>query len=247
MEKIIKELQGHSGSKVYLKEIEGVYCVEKIGNTKRNFERMTELTKLGYHVPKVYLSIDDSLLMEYIHGLDMKNYLIHNNINQLFNFINETMDSFSYESEMKDYTETYYNRLAWLDKSKDMPFTKYDLIAKLPKVLPKSTYHGDFTLENILHTNTGFVMIDPVTTEYDSYVFDLAKLRQDIECKWFLRNSEVKLDTKLEILNSKIKHSFSQDINDSLLILMLLRVIQYCERGDNNYNFLMKEIHRLWK
>ena len=90
-------------------------------------------------------------------------------------------------------------------------------------------------------------MIDPVTTEYDSYVFDLAKLRQDIECKWFLRNSEVKLDTKLEILNSKIKHSFSQDINDSLLILMLLRVIQYCERGDNNYNFLMKEIHRLWK
>ena len=185
--------------------------------------------------------------MEYIHGLDMKNYLIHNNINQLFNFINETMDSFSNESEMKDYTETYYNKLAWLDKSKDMPFTKYDLIAKLPKVLPKSTYHGDFTLENILHTNVGFVMIDPVTIEYDSYVFDIAKLRQDVECKWFLRNSQSKLDTKLEILNSKLKNTYSHEVDDSLLILMLLRVVKHCEIGDDDHNFLMREIHRLWK
>jgi tRNA A-37 threonylcarbamoyl transferase component Bud32 len=247
MEKIIKELHGHSGSKVYLKEIDGVYCVEKVGNTSRNVERMSALHKLGYHVPKIYLTIDDSLLMEYIHGLDMENYLIHNNINQLYNFISETIDDFSNDSEMKDYTDTYFNKLAWLDKTKNMPFTKYDLIAKLPKVLPKSTYHGDFTLENILHTNTGFVMIDPVTIEYDSYVFDLAKLRQDIECKWFLRNSESKLDTKLEILNSKLKKTYSQDIDDSLLILMLLRVLKHCEIGDDNYNFLMKEIHRLWK
>lgn len=247
MEKIIRQLNGHSGSKVYLKEVNGVYCVEKIGNTKRNEERMAVLHELGYRVPKIYLSMDDNLLMEYIHGLDIKNYLIHNNISQLLNFITETIDDFSDDCEMKDYTETYLQKLAWLDKKNEMPFTKYDLIAKLPKVLPKSTYHGDFTLENILHTNTGFVMIDPVTTEYDSYVFDLAKLRQDVECRWFLRNSEVKLDTKLEILNSKLKKIYPQEIDDNLLILMLLRVIQYCEKGDNNYNFLMKEIHRLWK
>ena len=243
----IKELHGHSGSKVYLKEIAGAYCVQKEGNTERNVERMSALAELGYRVPKIYLSMDDTLLMEYIHGLDMKNYLIHNNISQLYNFISNTIDDFSNDSEMKDYTDTYFNKLSWLDRAKDLPFTKYDLIAKLPKVLPKSTYHGDLTLENILHTNTGFVMIDPVTIEYDSYVFDIAKLRQDVECKWFLRNSEVKLDTKLEILNSKLKKTYSHEMDDSLLILMLLRVLKHCEVGDDNYIFLMKEIHRLWK
>lgn len=248
MDKIIKELNGHSGSKVYLKEWkDGLYCVEKIGNTTRNVERMNVLNHLGFNVPKIYLAENDCLIMEYIHGLDMKNYLIHNNINQLFNFIGETMDDFSNDGEIKDYTETYYNKLSWLDKPNEMPFSKDELIKKLPKKLPKSVYHGDFTLENILYTNSGFYMIDPLTTEYDSYVFDLAKLRQDIECKWFLKNSNVKLDTKLEILNSKIKKMYSQDIDDNLLILMLLRVIQYCDKGNSNYNFLMKEIHRLWK
>ena len=59
-----------------------------------------------------------------------------------------------------------------------MPFTANELYAKLPKTLPSSEYHGDFTLENILYSlKDDFVLIDPLTTEYDSYVFDLAKLR----------------------------------------------------------------------
>ena len=247
MEKIIKELHGHSGSKVYLKEIDGVYCVEKIGNISRNVERMSALYKMGYHVPKIYLTMNDNLLMEYIHGLDMENYLIHNNINYLYSFINQTIDDFSNDYEMKDYTETYFNKLSWLDKSKDMPFTKHDLIARLPKVLPKSTYHGDFTLENILHTNVGFVMIDPVTIEYDSYVFDIAKLRQDLVCKWFLRNNNTRLDVKLQVINSELEEDYPLACSNEMLILMLLRVLKHCEKDDFNYQFLMKEIERLWK
>ena len=48
MEKIIKELQGHSGSKVYLKECPsgGIY-VEKVGNTERNLERLSVLATEG--------------------------------------------------------------------------------------------------------------------------------------------------------------------------------------------------------
>ena len=151
---LIKQLKGHSGSEVYLKVWPGGgHYVEKIGNTERNVERMSALHELGYRVPKIYFYEKDYLLMEYIHGLDIKNYLIHNNITYLFNFINETIDDFSCDSVMKDYTETYYNKLAWLDKNNTMPFSKEELITKLPKVLPQSTYHGDFTLENILYTN----------------------------------------------------------------------------------------------
>ncbi len=246
--KLIQKLKGHSGSEVSLKEWPGIgLYVEKVGNTERNLERMLVLRDMGYRVPKIYYSEKDYLLMEYIHGLDMKNYLLHNSVHQLYNFIGETIDDFSNNSVMMDYTETYHKKLSWLDNNKEMPFTKKELIDKLPKLLPKSTYHGDFTLENILYTNPGFYMIDPVTIEYDSFVFDIAKLRQDLECKWFLRNTDVKLDTKLEILNSKLKHEYEQYINDYLLILMLLRVYLHTKPGDSDHLFIMKEIYRLWK
>ena len=128
-----------------------------------------------------------------------------------------------------------------------MPFTKYDLIAKLPKVLPKSTYHGDFTLENILYTNPGFCMIDPVTIEYDSYVFDIAKLRQDLDCKWFLRNDNIMLDAKLTDLQYKLLSTYPEANNDYMLIAMLLRVFLHCAPDSFEYNFIVKEVYRLWK
>jgi tRNA A-37 threonylcarbamoyl transferase component Bud32 len=108
-------------------------------------------------------------------------------------------------------------------------------------------YHGDLTLENILYTDPGFHLIDPVTIEYDSFVFDMAKLRQDIQCKWFIRNSDVHLDIKLQTLFELLEQSFPSYFNDSLLILMLLRVLKHCKKDDDNYRFLMKEIERLWK
>lgn len=247
MDKIVKELSGHSGCKIYLKEdLSGLY-VEKTGNVIRNFERMQFLYDSGYPVPKLFEVGDDYLIMEYLHGLDMKTYLIHNNIYRLMNFICDTLDSFSDDSVMKDYTETYHKKLSWLDDCTEMPFTKNQFIDRLPKLLPSSTYHGDFTLENIMYTDPGFHMIDPVTIEYDSYIFDIAKLRQDLECKWFLRNTDVKLEVKLQNLQEKLKHQYPEAFDDNLLILMLLRVYLHTKPGDDNHKFIMKEIHRLWK
>jgi RIO-like serine/threonine protein kinase len=245
--KIIKELSGHSGCKIFLKENEIGLYVEKTGNIERNFNQMKFLYDSGYPVPKIFSSDKNSLTMEYIHGLDMKNYLIHNNTHQLFNFLCQLLDSFSEDSEIKDYTETYYNKLKWLDDCDEMPFTKEQLIEKLPKILPKSTYHGDLTLENILYTDPGFHLIDPVTIEYDSYIFDIAKLRQDLECKWFLRNTNIKLEVKLQNLQNKLRNHYEWAFDDNLLILMLLRVYLHTKQGDDNHKFIMKEINRLWK
>lgn len=245
--KIIKEFSGHSGSKVILREYNSKKYVEKTGNISRNVERMTKLYELGYPVPKIYRVEGEKMSMEYLHGLDMKTYLIHNNIQSLFNFICDTIDSFSDESQMKDYTDVYYDKLKWLNDCEEMPFRKEELIAKLPKILPQSTYHGDMTLENILYTDPGFHMIDPVTIEYDSYIFDIAKLRQDLECKWFLRHSNIKLEVKLQNLQEKLQHNYTDAFNDNLLILMLLRVYLHTKPEDYERKFIMKEIKRLWK
>ena len=147
--KLIKEFKGHSGSRVFLREWPGGgHYVEKIGNTERNVERMKALSDAGYFVPKIYFSDTDYLMMEYIHGLDMKNYLIHNNTNSLLNFIINIMHSFEKEFEWFDYYDVYLEKLDWLTDG-EFPFTKKQLISKLPRLLPRTKYHGDITLENI--------------------------------------------------------------------------------------------------
>jgi hypothetical protein len=86
-----------------------------------------------------------------------------------------------------------------------------------------------------------------VTLKYDSWVFDIAKLRQDLECKWFLRRDPVMLDVKLLNIQEHVLSKFPIANDDYLLILMLLRVYLHCEKDSLEYDFIMKEINRLWK
>jgi RIO-like serine/threonine protein kinase len=246
-EKIIRELKGHSGSKVLLIEKNGVPIVRKIGNVERNYERLTSLNNEEYPVPFIYGKEGETLDMEYIHGLDMKSYLTSGGVQLLADFIISTLNKFAAKSVVKDYTEVYNSKLEFVDLATDLPFTKDELIARLPKKLPCSNYHGDLTLENILHTNDSFYLIDAVTIEYDSYIFDIAKLRQDLECKWFLRDSKMMLDVKLQNLQSRILARFTGADNDYLLILMLLRVYLHTKPGDQERQFILKEVNRLWK
>lgn len=246
-EKVIKELKGHSGSKIYLMQESDNIFVRKIGNIERNFERLSILYSECYPVPAIYQKFDETLDMEYIHGLDMKAYLLSGNIKLLSEFVISILNKFAKNSVVKDYTEVYNSKLAFIDDAKDLPFTKDELISRLPKKLPSSNYHGDLTLENILYSNNSFYMIDAVSIEYDSYVFDIAKLRQDLECKWFLRNSNLMLDVKLQNLQDRILSRFSGAENDYLLILMLLRVYLHTIPGDGDREFILKEIKRLWK
>lgn len=247
MGKIIKEFHGHSGSKVYLMEDKHGLYVQKNGNVKRNIERLRTLDWFGYPVPKIYDCGDEYLRMQYIHGLDMKNYLVHHNTDNLISFIISTLNRFKKSSTTKDYTEIYYKKLEWMDSQNDLPFKKEELIERLPQKLPETIYHGDMTLENIMYSNNQFYMIDPVTIEYDSYIFDIAKMRQDLECKWFLRNENIKIDVKLQNIKDEIFNHYPEAFDDSLLILMLLRVYVHCQKGDSNYNFIKSHIDKLWK
>jgi RIO-like serine/threonine protein kinase len=246
-QKIIKELKGFSGSKVYLMEDTNRLFVRKIGNVQRNHERLDFLAKKEYNVPLIYAYDGECLDMEYIHGLDMKTYLQSHSIDKLKNFILDTLESFAKDMVFKDYTEVYNQKLKWIDGRNDLPFTREELISELPKVLPSTIYHGDLTLENILYSNDKFYMIDGAFIEYDSIIFDIAKMRQDLECKWFLRNDNLKIDVKVQNLQEEILNRFPVAKNDYLLILMLLRVLLHAKENTNNYKFLHKEIHRLWK
>ena len=248
MAKIIKELKGHSGNKIHLVQSNDKLYVHKSGDVKRNVERLQNLFREFYDVPCVLHTDGETFMdMEYVHGLDMKEYLKTNTINKLAGFIIDTLNKFAKDAVLYDYTGVYHQKLDWVDSVTDLPFSKDELITRLPKELPRSQYHGDFTLENLMFSEDKFIIIDAVTIEYDSYIFDIAKLRQDLECKWFLRDDTLKLDVKLRNLQDKILERFPLAKNDYILILMLLRVYRHTQPGDSNHQFIMKEINRLWK
>jgi hypothetical protein len=246
MEKVIKELKGHSGSKIYLMQDREKVFVRKINNTERNLERLNILHSI-IPVPEIYSSDCGILDMEYIHGLDMAHYLTHHNTQALSKFILDSVEKMKYDDQFSDYTDVYWKKLGVIEDWTGLPFDVQTLIDRLPKVLPKSHYHGDMTLENILYdkTNARFVFIDPLTSEYDSFVFDLAKLTQDIRCSWFIRNKNIYLDNKLLSLFDALKKEHKYIENSALTILMLLRVLPYCKEKTDK-DFIMKEVYRLW-
>jgi len=247
MAKVLKELKGHSKSKVSLVEDNGKIFVRKSGDISRNMERYSALSNTLLRMPKILEYYHEYYDMEYIPNLDIKSYLSKNSVGGLVEYIKYVMNMFALQTIEADFTPIYKKKLAEFDFTKySLPFTADELLAKLPQFLPFSEYHGDFTLENILYdTQDGqFVLIDPISTEYSSYAFDLAKLRQDLTCKWFIRNDNVYFDSKLEKISNELK-VFKHFDNDYLLILMLMRVLPYATDIDREY--LMSEIYKLWK
>lgn len=244
---VVKKLSGFSLSDIYLIEKDNTLFIRKINEVDRNFKQLTILHQQGYPVPKIYNISNQILDMEYIHGLDIKTYIKFNKLDNLINFIIEIIDKMSETSQLVDYSDVYNLKLNEINYSQ-LPFTQKELFDKLPKLLPRSQYHGDLTLENIIYSTVNkFYLIDAVSIEYDSWVFDIAKMRQDLQCKWFLRNENLFFDTQLDIIQTKILNKFPQANNDYLLILMLLRVYKRSIPESKEHKFLLEEIKKLWK
>lgn len=246
MAKVLKKLKGHSSSEVLLIEKNEKIFIRKNGDVDRNLERFDALSRLNLPLPKIIEVYSDSYDMEYIHNLDVKNYITKYGTKTIADFIKKVIKILSNQTIDYDYSEVYNSKLEKIDFS-DFSFDREQLFNKLPKVLPFSEYHGDFTLENILFdlNKNDFVLIDPLTTEYHSYVFDLAKLRQDLVCKWFIRNEKTYLDAKLKSIIDELNYLPYMN-NDYLLIMMLFRVLPYTKNEDDKL-FLTKEIEKLWK
>ena len=246
-EHTIKELKGFSGSKIYLMKNNNGLFIRKMDNVDRNYVKLNELSQ-HFNVPKIYTYDNNVLDMEYIHGLDMKSYLAVRDTKRLTDFLIDTLYKFSNNVSMSDYTNVYIDKLKYIKLPSEMIFTKEQLLEKLPKRLPRSKYFGDLTLENMIYGENGqFYFIDGMTSEYDSYIFDIAKLRQDLECKWFLRDTKLLLDVKVENIQDKLLEKFELANNNYLLILMLLRVYRYTKPFSKEEALLIKEMNRLWR
>jgi len=243
---IITKFKGYSGSRVELVAENNKVFVRKTGNTQRNYSRLTALSSKGYPVCKVLNYVDDTIDLEYVHGLDMLNYLQQNDPRNLLAFLIDLISSFGKNFLVKDYAQTYDQKLNREDFAA-LPFTKIDLLSRLPQFLHASDYHGDLTLENIIYSEKrGFVLIDAVDIEYDSYQFDLAKLAQDVIGKWFLRDKNINLDYKLLMIERGLTSKFGE-IQPELIISQLFRVYRHTGQDIVTKKFLENRMRLLWK
>lgn len=246
----ISDLAGFSDAKVELfKTTFNKMFVRKKGVISRNFDQLVKLIDAGFDVPNILRSGKDYIDMEYIAGLDMRTYISRCNLRNLIDFLHSTLSEFKKDSQPKNYSNTFTDSLAFIQTDNALPFSATELYARLPKVLPASKYyHGDLTLENLIYSrNSKFVMIDVSSGVYDSYIFDIAKLRQDLDAHWFLRRTPLDLSTQLEIIKRSLNNVFPEAFDDHLYILMLLRVYKYCQSGTLEFNLILNEIKRLWK
>jgi tRNA A-37 threonylcarbamoyl transferase component Bud32 len=241
---IIKKLYGHSGCQVYLMQDNDKPFVRKIGNIERNLSKLKELQN-EVNVPAIYASGDTFIDMEYVHGIDLRQYLIEHDPDILLEFLIRLGKKFTTSTTHKNYTESVDNFLASIN-FECLPFTKQQLTAKLELDLWSSNYHGDLTLENIIYSKNKFVLIDCSTGIWDSWLFDLIKLRQDLDCHWFMRTNHAMIENKLTYLKGNLEKQWPELNNDYLLILMLLRVYRHCNLIEDA-NFILGKIKLLWK
>jgi hypothetical protein len=237
-------LEGYSKSKVEILQKNNFLFVRKTGDIDRNLERYDAFLNIDLKMPKIIKKNKKYYDMEFIKHISAKEYLQKYNADKLIDFIKNTIKILSKKTLQKDYSIIYQKKLSSFDwKKYNLPFTKEKLYDKLPKILPESMYFGDLTLENILCGKNNFILIDPLTTEYDSYVFDLAKLKQDTICKWFVRNESFNFGYKLDEINQELKCEYD---NNYLVILMLMRVLPYSKNYKDKL-FIENEIDKLWK
>lgn len=243
---VVKKFKGHSGAEINLVNDNGVLVVAKTGlGIKRNFDQINKLSNI-LNLPKI-LSFDSNVLtMEYINGIDMIHYVINENLMLLINFLKSTYSTLnSYIiNPAKDYLPVYEEKLysvEWL------PATVGQIIDTLPRYLPQTLYHGDLTMSNILYdyNNSRFVLIDAVTTPFDSVHFDISKLRQDIDCEWFIRDQQLLISNKLFLIREHLASCCQYYKNNSMAILSLLRVWSHSNAEEKLW--LSKKIENLWK
>jgi hypothetical protein len=247
--RIVQQFHGYSGSKIFLMTKHGRLFVRKQGNIARNLERYTVLSKQipSVPMPEIYHVFDDTIDMEYIDGVDMRTYLIEQDPEPLLEFLKSIVTKFTMSVQWIDYRDTVEHWLDMIDIGA-MPFTAEEILKRVPAKLPKSHCHGDLTLENILwHPTKGFYLIDPQSGIWDSYIFDICKLRQDIECGWFLRNNPIDIDQKLQYLQQGLLSQWPDAANPALLTLMLLRIYRYCDSDSPDQKFITEAIKKLWK
>lgn len=218
----IKNLSGHSGCNVVLKQKENSLIVEKSASTikynyrlKRQCKKQDKfLSKNSVHVPKILnYGYKDNLFyfdMEFVSGKTLAEYIEDISIMEIASHMKCLFSSLYMNNNFANSTAMtiFRNKISALK----IELSDYKQLNEIFNSLEeydwskvhKSPCHGDLTLENIiLGADKNLYLIDFLDSFYNSWMIDIAKLLQDLELKWSFRNKTISKNMELRLLVAK--------------------------------------------
>jgi serine/threonine protein kinase len=275
--RFVKDLKGFSGCKlkIYSSKKDDFFVRKISGSTDYNERLKKQMQKQiifyqnfscdNIKTPKVLNSgyLDGLFFfdMEYINGVTLIEHILSsspNGLKEISSVIIKIL-SFFENTETNDVIEASLRIKLKLD----------DIESKIKKNLKeindlrnefvefsvkKSFCHGDLTFENILydkHSNS-YYLIDFLDSFIENYFFDLVKLFQDLDGKWYLfRNPKIDrelMDIKMFFIREFIWEKYVLNKNyapfhQSLLKLNFLRILPYT--NENQFPEVLKIIKEL--
>lgn len=232
---IIKINTGKSGAEIE-KRNNKIYKTFKDREKALNEATWYNLAKHFICVPKIHSVVDKTLCIEYI----------KNNGNSInYNFIIDTLDRFKnindiYKLDFNSYIENI---------EKDHKETILELNIeqfKLEKTNQfddeKSFCHGDFTIENVIISDNGNFLIDPIyKNQYSSWLLDASKILLSIK-----KNNYSNLLYE-SIQNWAVKNSIHISLRDILYLEYIhwIRIYKYALEDEKD--FIKTEIQKLYR
>ena len=227
---------------------------------------LTNIAKGKITAPRIIKSgfLGDLLYfdMEYIQGVNLVQYIYDANTSELKeishelgNIINIMKNSVKEEflnpalmlNKIEDIQSSLINKNFNLDLSKLDELKILMSAINLSANTKKTFCHGDLTMENVLvdKSQKRYYLIDFLDSFIDHYWFDISKLFQDIEGKWYkFRNPEIILEnmnSKMIFLNESLQNEvlkeeilYSQNHN-LFLALNFARILPYASSEDMPY------------
>jgi len=203
--------------------------------------------------------------MEFIQGLDGVSFLRQANYQDIDRFCATISQNFSFLSQQimgeastssSQLSSLYFEKILSVFEQEKYPFP-LELQAKLFWSLRQlrgfradrpTICHGDFTLENMIVNSDGEIFVcDFLNTPFEHYWQDIAKLFQDIEGGWYLRNREPLPNYVVNYVSESILAEVAKftpeylAIHPVLLALNFARILPYV-KNENDHEFVVSRI-----
>jgi predicted Ser/Thr protein kinase len=250
---IIKELNGHSGCRLFLCEEDNRKYVRKISSSsdyndrlKKQMSKQESFSDPVLKTPRIYKSGHTSGLfffdMEFVGGTSFHNFITLNTIDNIVPLI-ERILFFLRNSPItyRDITADIESKISKIQNLTSFAISKYCnyCLDYDWSEIPLCESHGDLTFENILIYESEMYLIDFLDSFVETKYVDYGKLFQDILLMWSWRNNNNFPFIKNIYLYDRITQEFTHremEIVKRFLVLGLLRIIPYSD--ENVLNFL---------
>ncbi len=226
---------------------------------KQNFWHKKRLIKPFFSVPVKYKILKNSISvnMPFIYGYSGADILTYNSYDQARKLANSLIKLifFFKKSKNKQYIqkENILKKINTVEKNSNKKFSIYfdrirQKLNNFPDYLEISYCHGDLTLSNMIFTNSKqknsrfkinkyfeIYLIDWLDSNYDTFLLDLAKLKQDLFYGWSSRNlnpnqamaNSITGKFIWNLIDEKFIDKYNREIFNFFMNLCIVRILPY--------------------